>query len=148
MHELPFILEIVYTLLSAASLSCCAQAHRPLADKLFQHVHLRTPRKIIQGHQTAFTHRVNSHFSEHVCFHSSLALSGSSCWVTTPSMLQLTGCCGQGHFRHRALGMYRDHQASVNHGEHEEKVTKEHRMESASHLVGLLCNQLSARHSG
>lgn len=41
----------------------------------------------------------------------------------------------------------RDHEASLNHREHEEIATKEDYMESAPHVVGLHCNQ-SARLSG
>lgn len=50
--------------------------------------------------------------------------------------------------RHVGLRALEGVKTSMNHGEHEEKVTKEYCMESATHLVGLLCDHLSGRHSG
>lgn len=106
-------------------------------------------KKVVQGHQTTFALRENSHFPEHISFYSALGLTNLSCFVTiTLSWYQ---CCGlrlllAQIFRNilQWLGIFVD----VNHQEHEEKAAKEDCIKSASHLLGPASNQLSTTISG
>lgn len=106
-------------------------------------------KKVVQGYQTTFALRENSHFPEHISFYSSLGLTNLSCFVTIT--LSCYQCCG---LRLLLAQIFRNILqwlcifVAMNHQEHEEKAAKEDCVKSASHLWGPASNQLSARLSG
>lgn len=106
-------------------------------------------KKVVQGHQTTFALRENTHFSEHICFYSALGLTNLSCFVTIT--LSCYQCWGQRLLLvqiFRSILQWLGILVTVNHQEHEEKAAQEDRIKSASHSLGHVYNQLGARLSG